>query len=167
MQRHADLHVFDVAHEARVVVGEQLLRRNGADPTGVQRRGMDVAPFHQAEHLARVAADLQRLAVEVARERVERRHDIGDRLIAVNLRVGGFGLLGLLPDAGIRLADHVLAVVHADEVLLEDVVVEHVLGRFAEIHDPLTHRRRAHAERHVLRVHRADAVVIAADAADA
>jgi hypothetical protein len=128
---------------------------------------MNVAPFHEAEHLAGVPADLQRLPIEVAREGVEGRHDVGDRLVAVNPRVGSLGLLRLLPDAGVRLANHLLAVVHADEILLEDVVVEHVLGGFAEIHDPLAHRRRTNAKSHILRVHRANAMVIAADPADA
>ena len=46
-------------------------------------------------------------------------------------------------------------------------MVEHVLGRFAEIDDPLGQRRRLDAVRHVLRVDRAGRVVVAADAADA
>ena len=32
---------------------------------------------------------------------------------------------------------HLLAEIDADQVVLEDVVVEHVLGRLAEIDDPL------------------------------
>src|SRR5258708_38093012 len=43
---------------------------------------MNVAPFHKAEHLARVATHVQRLAVELTRERVQRSHDIGYRTIA-------------------------------------------------------------------------------------
>ena len=166
VQRHADLHVLDVAHQARIVIGEELLRRDRPGTAGVERRRMHVPPFHEAKHLARIAADLQRLAVEVARERIERRHDVGDGLVAVNPGVGRFGFLRLLPYARIRLADHLLAVVDADEILLEDVVIEHVLGGFAEVHDPFTHRRRTHAERHVLRVHRTDAVIVPANSAD-
>ena len=98
---------------------------------------MDVAAFHQAEHLARVAADVQRLAVELAGERVERRHDVGDGAVAVLVGVRCRGLLGLLPDARVGLLDHLLAEVDADQVVLEDVVVEHVLGGFAEVDDPL------------------------------
>ena len=52
-------------------------------------------------------------------------------------RVRRFGVVGVLQDAGIGLAHHPFAVVDADQVLLEDVVVEHVLGSFTEIDDPL------------------------------
>ena len=76
------------------------------------------------------------------------------------------GVLGLLQHAGIGLLDHLLAEVDADQVVLEDVVVEHVLGRLAEVDDPLGHGRRADAERHVLGVTGAGGVVVAADAAD-
>jgi hypothetical protein len=47
-----------------------------------------VAAAEQAVHLARVARHLQRLQVEVAGERVERPHDVGDRLVAVDVRPG-------------------------------------------------------------------------------
>ena len=53
VQRHAFLHEFDVAHQPGQVVGEQLHRRHRADAARIERRRMDVAPFHQAEHLAR------------------------------------------------------------------------------------------------------------------
>ena len=69
--------------------------------------------------------------------------------------------------AGIGLLHHLLAEIDAHQVVLEDVVVEHVLGGFAQIDDPLAQRRRLDAERHVLRIGRAGGVVIAADAADA
>jgi hypothetical protein len=46
-------------------------------------------------------------------------------------------------------------------------VVEHVFGRLAQVDDPFRQVRRLHAEGHVLRVHRAGRVVVAADAADA
>ena len=77
------------------------------------------------------------------------------------------GLLRLLPHAGIGLLHHLLAEVHADQVVLEDVVVEHVLGGFAQVDDPFGHGRRLHSEGHVLRVGGAGGVVVAADAADA
>ena len=70
-------------------------------------------------------------------------------------------------NGGIGFLHHLLAEVHADQVVLENIVVEHILGGFAEIHDPLAHRRRPHTERHVLRVGRAGSVVIPADPADA
>ena len=109
---------------------------------------------------------MQRFAVEVAGERIERRHDVGDRAIAVVGRVRGRRLLGLGPDAGVGGLDHLLAVVHADQVVLEDVVVEHVLRGLAEVDDPLGDGRRLHAEGHVLGVGGAGGVVVAADAAD-
>ena len=126
-----------------------------------------MAALHQAEHLSRVAADLQRLAVELAGERVERAHDVGDRAVAVRVGVRGLRVLRLGEHAGVGLGDHLLAEVHADQVLLEDVVVEHVFGGLAEVDDPLTEVRRLDAVGHVLRVAGAGGVVVAADAADA
>ncbi len=75
--------------------------------------------------------------------------------------------LRLCPDLRIRLLHHLLAEVHTDQVVLEDVVVEHVLCGLAEIDDPFGDRRGLDAERHVLRVGRAGGVVVAADSADA
>src|SRR5207248_3483117 len=49
----------------------------------------------------------------------------------------------------------------------EDDVVEDVLGRLAEVDDPLAKRRRLDAVGHLLRVAGAHSVVVAADAADA
>jgi len=46
-------------------------------------------------------------------------------------------------------------------------VIEHVLGCFAEVDDPLSHSRRTHSERHVLGVGGAGGVIVAAYAADA
>src|SRR5204863_7674425 len=89
------------------------------------------------------------------------------RAVAVMVGVRGFLLLRLFPLAGIGLLDHPFAEVDADEVLLKNVVVEHELGRLAEIHDPLPERRRPHAVRHLLRITRTGGVVVAADAADA
>ena len=42
--------------------------------------GGRVAPAEQAVHLARVARHLEGLEVELAREPVQRPHDVGDRL---------------------------------------------------------------------------------------
>ena len=166
MHRHDLLHELDVAHQPGDVVGHQLDRRDRADAAGVERRGVHVAPLHQAEHLAGVARDLQRLAVELAGERVERAHDVADGLVPVLAGVRGLGAVRLLEHARVGLADHPLAVVHREQVLLVDVVVEHVLRGLAEVDDPLTEVRRLHAVRHVLRVARAGGVVVAADAAD-
>ena len=167
MHRHDLLHELHVAHEARDVVGEELDGGRGADAARVQRGGVHVAPLHQAEHLPRVPGDLQGLAVELARERVERPHDVADGAVAVGLGVRRLGAVGLLEHAGVGLGDHLLAVVDPDQVLLEDVVVEHVLGRLAEVDDPLAQVRRAHAVGHLLGVAGAHGVVVAADAADA
>ena len=81
--------------------------------------------------------------------------------------LGAGGLLGLGPHGRIGFLHHLLAEIHADKVVLEDVVIEHVLGGLAEIDDPLAKRRRLDAERHVLGVDSAGGVVVAADAADA
>ncbi len=167
MHRHDLLHELDVAHQPGHVVGHQLDRGGGADTAGIQRRRMHVAALHQAEHLSRPPADLQRLPVELAGERVERPHDVGDGPVAVRVGVRRLGVLGLGQHARIGLGDHLLAVVHADQVLLEDVVVEHVFRGLAEVDEPLAEVRRLHAVGHVLRVDRAGAVVVAADAADA
>ena len=137
-----------------------------ADAARVERRRVDVPALHQAEHLARVAADLQRLAVEVALERVERPHDVADGAVAVVAGVRRLGVVGLLEHPRVGLLDHPLAVVHPDQVLLEDVVVEHVLRGLAEVDDPLAEVRRRDAVGHVLVVDRAGRVVVAADAAD-
>ncbi len=59
--------------------------------------------------------------------------------IAVLVGVCGAVVLRLCPDAGIGFLHHLLAEIHADQVVLEDVVVEHVLGGFAEVDDPLGH----------------------------
>ena len=81
--------------------------------------------------------------------------------------MGHLRSLGLVPHAGIGLLHHLLAEVDADQVVLEDVVVEHVLGCFAEVDDPLAHGGGCDAEGHVLRIDGAGGVIVAADAADA
>ena len=140
---------------------------DGADAARIKRRRVHVPAFHQAEHLARHAADLQRLSIKVAGKRIEGRHDVADGLVAVRGGIGRLGVSGFLPDAGIGLFDHLLAEVDADQVVLEDVVVEHVFGRFAQVDDPLAQRGRNDAEGHILRVDGAGRMVVAANAADA
>ena len=90
-----------------------------------------------------------------------------DGAVAVQFRVRRSGLYRLLPDAGVGLLHHLFAEVHADQVVLEDVVVEHVLGGFAQVDDPFGNRGRLHSERHVLRIGGAGGVIVTADAADA
>ncbi len=167
VQGHDALHELHVAHQPAEVVREELYGGDGSDAARVERGGVHMAALHQAEHLARVAADLEGLAVELAFQGVERAHDVGDRAVAVLRRVRGLGALGEFEDAGVGLLDHLLAVVDPDQVLLEDVVVEHVLRGLAEVDDPLGEVRGLHAVRHVLRVHRAGGVVVPADPADA
>ena len=80
---------------------------------------------------------------------------------------GAWVFSALASTLGIGLGHHLLAVVHADQVLLEDVVVEHVFRGLAEVDDPLPEVRRLHAVGHVLRVAGTGGVVVTADAADA
>ena len=167
MHRHDPLHELDVAHQPGHVVGHQLDRRGRADPAGIQRGRMHVPAFHQAEHFPRIPADLQRLPVELTGERIERPHDVGDGAVPVRVGVRCLGVLGFGQHARVGLGDHLLAEVDADQVLLEDVVVEHVFRGLAEIDDPLADVRRPYAVGHVLRVAGARAVVVTADAADA
>jgi hypothetical protein len=112
-------------------------------------------------------AHLQRFAIELAGERIERR--MMSAMVRKPCRFAcGRGVFSAFAQhAGIGLLDHLLAEIDADQVVLEDVVIEHVLGGFAEVDDPLGHRRRLDAERHVLRIGGAGGVVVAADAADA
>jgi hypothetical protein len=84
----------------------------------------------------------------------------------VQIGVRGLGLIGPVHHAGVGVANHLLAEVDEHQVVLEDRVVEDVLGRLAEVGDPLGQRRRLDPVGHVLRVDRADGVVVAADAAD-
>ena len=77
------------------------------------------------------------------------------------------GFLRFSPNAGIGFLHHLLAEVDAHQVVLEDVVIEHVLGGLAQVHDPLADGGRPHSERHVLRVVGAGGVIVAANAADA
>ena len=163
---HDPLHELDVAHQPGQVVGKQLHRRDRAHPARVERGRVHVAPFHQAEHLPGGPADLERLAVELALEWVERAHDVADGAVPVLGRVRRLGAVGQLEHAGVGLGDHPLAEVHPDQVLLEDVVVEHVLRGLAQVDDPFAEVRRADAVGHVLVVDRARRVVVAADPAD-
>src|SRR4029450_81480 len=158
---------LDVPHEAGQGVREELDRGHRADAARIDRRRVHVPALHQPAHPARPAASLQRFAVVLALERVGGAHDVADRLVAVVGGVRRLGPVGFLEDAGIGLLQHALAEVAQDELLLEDVVIEHVLGGLAEVDDPLAEVRRLHAVRHVLAVAGAGRVVVAADAADA
>src|SRR3984893_16048493 len=128
---------------------------------------MTVTAFHQTEHLTRVAAHLQRFAVEITGEWIERHHDVTNGAVAVIGRVRRLGLLSEVKDAGIGFLDHLLAEIDPHEIVLEDVVVEHVLGGFAKVGDPLRYRWRLDSVGHVLGIDRASGVVVAADPTDA
>ena len=167
MHGHDLLHELDVAHQPGHVVGHQLDGGDGADAARIQRGRMDVPALHQAEHLPGPPTDLQRLTVELPGERVQRAHDVGDGPVAVRLGVRCQRVLGLGEHARVGLGDHLLAVVDADQVLLKDVVVEHVFRGLAEVDDPLAQVRRLDAVGHVLRIAGAGGVVVAADPADA
>ena len=91
VHRHDPLHELDVAHQAGQVVGEHLQRPRRTDAARVERGGVDVAALHEAEHLARRAAHLERLAVELALERVQRPHDVADGAVPVLTGMRRFG----------------------------------------------------------------------------
>src|SRR6476620_9314890 len=135
-------------------------------PPGYSVEGWTWRPSMR-QNVSRVPAHLQRLAVELATERVERPHDVADCLVSMGPGVRRLRPVGQLEDTGVGLADHPLAVVDPHQVLLEDVVVEHVLGSLAQVDDPLSERGRPDAVRHVLRVAGARRVVVTTDAADA
>ena len=143
VQRHDLLHELDVLHQADQVVGEELDGGNGADAARdrASRDGRAGLPSGRTSRAS--CGSLQRFAVELAGEGVERGHDVGDGAIAVVAGVRRRRRLRLVPDLGIGLLDHLLAEIDADQVVLEDVVVEHVLGGFAEVDDPLGDRRAA------------------------
>ena len=159
-------HEFDIFQQSHLIITEELDAGHRPDPARVKGRGVDMPALHQAEHLPGQPAHLKRLAVEGAPEGVERPHDVGDRPVAVQGGVRGLGPLGSIQHAGIRFLDHLFAEIDADQVILEEVVIEHILGGLAEVDDPLGQGRRPDAESHVLRVTGAGCVVIAANPAD-
>src|SRR5271168_689007 len=83
----------------------------------------------------------------------------------MQLRVWRSSLCCLLPNARIGLLHHLFAEVHAHQVVLKDVVVEHILRSLAEVHDPLGNGRWAYAKGHVLRIGRTRRMIITADTA--
>src|ERR1700751_5010488 len=127
---------------------------------------MNVPSFHQTEHFTGHPADLERFAIESASERIECAHEVGDGAVSVQVCMRSIRLLGFCEDGRISFLDHLLAEVDADQVVLKDVVVEHVFGGFTEVNDPFSHRGWTNAEGHVLRVSRAGCVVIATNSAD-
>jgi hypothetical protein len=167
VQRDDSLHELHILQQPHEIIVEQLHAGDCPHAAGIQGRGMSVPAFHQAEHLAGKSAHLQRLEIERPLEGIERPHDIGNRAITMQRRIRRRRSLSFGQDRGIRLPDHLLAEVHADQIVLVQAMVEHVLGGLAEVDDPFRQRRRAHPKGHVLRVAGARGVVIAADAANA
>ena len=74
--------------------------------------------------------------------------------------------LGLGQQRRVRLLDHLLAEVDVRHAVVEDRVVEDVVGRLGEVERQVAERRRLDAVGHVLVQARAGAVVVTADAAD-
>ena len=67
VHRHDALHELYVPHQARAdsPVNSWIVA-TGAHAAGIERRRMDMTPFHQTKHFAGHAAHLQRFAVELA-----------------------------------------------------------------------------------------------------
>src|ERR1051326_2236018 len=84
----------------------------------------------------------------------------------MDIRVRRLRRLRFIEYTGIGGLHHSFAKVHSDEVVLKDVVVEHVLRGLTEIDDPIREGRHADAEGHILRVYGAGRVIVAADTAD-
>src|SRR5215475_3193142 len=167
VQRHDPLHELHILHEPDEIVGKDLYGSRRTDSPRIERGRMHMPFLHETEHLARAVADGKCLAIKLAREWIQRRHDVCNGSISVNARMGGFFALRFAPHARIGFFDHLLAEIHADVVVLENVVVEHVLRGLTEVQDPFAERRRLDAESHVLSVDSASCVVVAADPADA
>ena len=129
---------------------------------------MDVPPFHQAEHLARAAAHLQGFAVELAGERVERRHDVGDGAVAVHRRRAALRSARPCPRrsglVSLTICSQKSTPTRLSWKMLWSNMYSAASPRLT-IHSAM--RGRSHAEGHVLRVAGAGGVVVAADAADA
>ena len=85
----------------------------------------------------------------------------------MQLRSRGFGLFCFCQHTGIGFLHHLLAKVHADQIVLENVVIEHVFGGFTQVDDPFRQRRRGDAKRHVLSIVGAGGVIVATDSANA
>jgi len=127
---------------------------------------MHVPPFHEAEHFARQAAHLERFEIEPSGERIQGAHDIRDGLVTMRFGVRRRRSLRFGQYARIRFPHHLFAEIDPDQVVLVQVVIEHVLGGFPQVGDPFGHIRRADVEGHVSRITSAGGVIIAANSAD-
>src|SRR5436309_366300 len=127
---------------------------------------MDVASLHQTECLASIATHMQCLAVELPCEGVERAHNVTNGAIAMICCMWSFGLICPLKHTRVRFFHHLLAEINADQVFLEDVVVEHILCCFTQIYNPLTKCWGLYSIGHILSIDRAGCVVVATYSAD-
>ena len=167
MQGHDFLHELNVLRQADQIIRERLNGRNCSYSARVQCGWVHVPPLHQAEHLAGQSAHDKAFAVKLAFERIQRVHDLTNGLVSVILRVRSLCLLRLFPNARVGFLHHLFTEIDADQVVLENAMIEHVFRRFAQIHDPLTQRGRFNAIRHVLCVNGAGRVIVAANPANA
>ncbi len=109
-----------------------------------------MASLHQTEGFSCIAAYMECLAVELADEGVERAHNVADGAIAVISRVRSRRIIGLFEYGRIGLFHHLLTIVNADQILLEDIVVEHVFRCLTQINNPFSEGWRFDAVGHVL-----------------
>ena len=74
---------------------------------------------------------------------------------------------GAIVNTRIGFFHHLSAEIDIAHVVIEDRVIEHVVGAFTKVEDVVTEMRWLHAIGHVLIEHRCGHVIIAADPADA
>src|SRR5687767_3150680 len=98
---------------------------------------MCMPPFHETKHLSRQSAHLQSFPVEFTAEGIQGSHDFGNRSIAVIGRMFCLSVLSFCPNSRISFLDHLLAIVNTNQVVLENIVVEHVFSGLTEIYDPI------------------------------
>ena len=167
VQRHDFLHELHVLHQPDDVVREELDGWDGADAARIERRGVHMPSFHQAEHLARHAAHLQSLEIERTRERISAFMMSRDRAVPMQIGVRRSRFSAAFSHTpGLVSFTICFAKVDADQIVLEDVVVEHVFRGFAKIDNPLSHCRGLNAKSHILRIGCAGGMVVTTYSAD-
>src|ERR1700724_877612 len=102
---------------------------------------MHMPPFHQAEHFARQPAHLERLTIKLALKWVASCHYLRYPSTPVVLWGWRLSRFCFLPNTRIGFADHFLAEIDADQIVLKNIVIEHVLGRLTQVNDPFRHCR--------------------------
>src|SRR4051812_16447591 len=106
MQRHDLLHELHIPHQPDYIVCEKLDGGYSPHASRIESRWVNVAALHQAEHLTRVAADLQGFTIELTAKGIKRGHDVANHAIAVIGCMRSLGPCCFLPDAGVGLSDH-------------------------------------------------------------